>query len=264
MLAALGATPVVADAFDAGRLRTVVIAARPTHVIHQLTALPKGGPRRVSDLIGTNRLRDVGTRNLLAAAIAARSSRFIGGSFAPYGDAGVEKFAAVREGVDALKSMESQIVEASRERAIEGLVLRYGLFYGAGTPITDDLMARARGGRLFTIRNDPGLLPFIHIDDAVTATVMALDHGQPGGTYDIVDDRPSSFSDVATTVARLVGHSAPRAVPLWVPRLLMPYRARFLTLHMRLSNTQARNELGWRPLYPSVVEGLSKAVANAA
>jgi nucleoside-diphosphate-sugar epimerase len=172
--------------------------------------------------------------------------------------------ATAREGVDAVRSMESQIVAASRSRTIEGVVLRYGIFYGGGTSITDDLLARARRGRLFSIRNDPGLLPFVHIDDAVNATVKALDHGRPGVTYDIVDDRPSSFSEVAAAAAQLVGRRAPRAVPLWVPRMLTPYRARFLTLHLSLSNAQARNELGWRPLYPTVVEGLSKAVANAA
>jgi nucleoside-diphosphate-sugar epimerase len=264
MLRSLGATPVVADALDADGLRTAVIAARPTHVIHQLTALPKAGPKRASELIATNRLRDAGTRHLLAAAIAARASRFIGGSFAPFRAAPADARPDVRDAVDALKSMESQIVEASRSGAIDGIVLRYGLFYGPGTPSTDDLLARARRGRLFTIRNDPGLLPFIHIDDAVNATVMALDHGQPGGTYDIVDDRPMSFSDAAATAAHLVGRGTPRALPMWVPRLLMPYQARLLTLRVPLSNAAARNELGWRPQYPSVVEGLSKAVADAA
>ena len=82
-LLGLGATPAVADALDAARLTEVVLGARPTHVIHQLTALPKEGARRASDLAPTNRLRIEGTRNLLAAAIAAGATRLIGGSFAP-------------------------------------------------------------------------------------------------------------------------------------------------------------------------------------
>src|SRR5262249_39778907 len=68
-LMALGATPVVADALDAAAVRRVVVDARPTHVIHQLTALPKDGPKRTADLVATNRLRDEGTRHLLAAAV---------------------------------------------------------------------------------------------------------------------------------------------------------------------------------------------------
>src|SRR5262245_43647959 len=78
----LGATPALADALDADALRAVVLSAKPTHVIHQLTALPKEGPSSVSDLVATNRLRIDGTRNLLDASIRAGARRFIGGSFA--------------------------------------------------------------------------------------------------------------------------------------------------------------------------------------
>ena len=262
MLSALGARPVVADACDADRVHAVVRDARPTHVIHQLTALPTAGAKRPADLTATNRLRDLGTRHLIAAAVAAGAERFIGGSFAPYGHPCAEGLGADRAGVEALASMESQILESTRSGRIAGIVLRYGIFYGAGTPFTDDLLARARRGAVFVLCNDPGLLPFIHIDDAVRATVRALDHGRPGGTYDIVDDQPLSYSEAAATAARLVGRSAPRALPLWVPRLLMPYQARFLTLQLQLSNADARRELGWRPRHPSFVEGLSTDVAN--
>ena len=135
---ALGAHPAVADALDADALRRVVAAARPTHVIHQLTALPKQGPRRPSDLAPTNRLRTEGTRNLLEASIAAGARRIIGGSFALF-QASMSANAppAVVKGAEALRSMESQILDASRRGAIEGVVLRYGLFYGPGNPATD-------------------------------------------------------------------------------------------------------------------------------
>ena len=260
MLRALGATPVVADAFDGDALRAIVANARPTHVIHQLTALPKGGAKRPSDLAATNRLREVGTRNLLSASIAAGAVRFICGSFAPY--AGVDDIPELHDGVAALKSMEAQVVGASDGRLIGGVVLRYGVFYGAGTPLTDDLVARAQRGRLFAIRHDPGRLPFIHIDDAVMATVMALDRGRPGATLDVVDDQPVSFSEVAAVAARLAGRGAPRALPLWVPRLLMPYQTRFVTLRLTLSNAAARKELGWRPIYPTVSDGLAKVLSS--
>src|SRR5205085_12286215 len=78
MLASLGANPVVADALDAPAVARAIVNARPTHVIHQLTALPKRGPKRTADLAATNRLRDEGTRNLIAAAVRAGATRFIG------------------------------------------------------------------------------------------------------------------------------------------------------------------------------------------
>jgi len=262
-LVALGATPVVADALDAAAVRRVVVDARPTHVIHQLTALPKDGPKRTADLVATNRLRDEGTRHLLAAAVDAGATRFIGGSFAWLRDE-PEAPEGTRDAIRAIQSMESQIVEASRPGRIEGIVLRYGGFYGPGNPMTDDLIERIRRGRLFAIRNDHGLLPFIHLEDAVSATLAALDHGRPGGIYDIVDDRAMSFSDVVATIATLVGAPRPRAVPLWVPRLLMPYFARVLSLHLELSNARARAELGWRPMYPTIREGMASALRRAA
>jgi nucleoside-diphosphate-sugar epimerase len=264
MLAKLGAAPALADALDADAVARVMQAARPTHVIHQLTALPKGGPKRSADLHATNRLRDEGTRNLLAAAIAAGATRFIGGSFAVLNDGKGEPPKGMRAAAEAVSSMESQILAASRRGAIEGIVLRYGGFYGPGNPMTDDLLERIRRGRLFTIRDDKGLLPFIHLDDAVSATIAALDHGRPGATYDIVDDRAVSFSEVATTAAELMGVGRPRAIPLWVPRLLMPYFANILAVRLPLSNAKARAELGWRPAYPTIREGLSRTLVKAA
>jgi 2-alkyl-3-oxoalkanoate reductase len=265
MLERLGAVPVVADALDLTAVTRAVVDARPTHVIHQLTALPKAGPKRAADLAATNRLRDEGTRQLLAAAIAAGAKRFIGGSFALLRDGDtVDLPASMREAIAAVKSMESQIVEASRQGKIEGLVLRYGGFYGPGNPMTDDLFARIRRGRLFTIRNDRGLLPFIHLDDAVSATIAALDKGRPGERYDIVDDRAMSFSEVATTAAELMGVARPRAVSMWVLRLLMPYFARLLAVRLPLSNAKARAELEWRPQYSTVRDGVRRTLAKAA
>jgi len=263
MLAALGAAPVVADALDRDAVMRVVVDARPTHVIHQLTALPKAGPKRTADLVATNRLRDQGTTYLLAAAIEAGAARFIGGSFALLDDARQLPL-GMADAANAVRSMESQIREASRRGAIEGLVLRYGGFYGPGVPMTDDLLGRIRRGRLFTIRDDQGLLPFIHLDDAVSATIAALDRGRPGETYDIVDDRAVSFSEVVKTAATLMHASQPRTVPLWVPRLLMPYFARILSVRMPLSNAKARAELGWRPMFPTVREGLARSLVRAA
>ena len=264
MLRALGATPAVADALDAGALRRVVVEARPTHVIHQLTALPKSGPRSAKDLVPTNRLRIEGTKNLIEAALAARATRFVVGSFALLGAAEFGIPADAQQAADAVRSMESQVLEASARGLFEGIVLRYGLFYGPENGMTQQMIALARRRFLPTVRGDRGLLPPIHIDDAASATVAALDHGAAGSTYDIVDDHPVSMSDMARTIAESVGAPRPIAVPAWLPRLLSPYMARLMAIRLPLSNEKARAELGWRPAHPNIREGLSGAVRHAA
>lgn len=263
-LIALGATPAVADALNAAQLDDVVQAARPTHVIHQLTALPKDGPRRARDLAATNRLRIDGTRHLLAAAIAAGATRIIGGSFAPMHGIGADAPTGLRAGADAVRSMESQILDTSRAGAIEGVVLRYGLFYGPDNPVTVKMLALVRRRMLPVVRHDRGLLPCIHLDDAVSATVAALERGAPGGVYDIVDDRPVSMSEIASVMAEYAGAPAPRTVPAWLPRLLSRYLATMTSMRLPLSNAEARAALGWQPVFSTIHEGLAHTVARAA
>jgi nucleoside-diphosphate-sugar epimerase len=265
VLRQLGATPVVVDALDGAALERAVLAAAPTHVIHELTALPKTGARRVSDLEPTNRLRDEGTRNLLRAAIAARAQRIVVGSFALIGSApeGVTD-AGIASAAQAVRSMETQVLDASRGGTMESVVLRYGLFYGPGNPATDELIALIRKRRLPRIRKDSGQLPFIHLDDAVAATIAALDHGSPGSVYDIVDDQPTSFSAMVTEIAGVAGAPRPFTVPAWLPRLVSPYMSRLFTLQLPLSNARARRELGWAPMFPSYREGLRHTIAHAA
>lgn len=263
-LRALGATPVVADALDPDALRRVVAQARPTHVIHQLTALPKGGPRRARELEPTNRLRIEGTRNLLAAAVAAGARRLIVGSFAPFRDDPSALPDMLRPAADAIRSMESQVVDASRAGTIEGIVLRYGLFYGPGNPATEQMIWMARHRMLPVVRGDRGVLPVIHVDDAVAATVAALDRGRPGTAYDIVDDRPASITEIVSALAEYSGAPRPLALPAWVPRLIAPYMAAVISVQAPASNEKARAELGWRPMYPNHREGLSRMLARAA
>ena len=264
MLRALGATPAVADALDADALRRVVVQARPTHVIHQLTALPKGGPRSARDLVPTNRLRTEGTKNLVDAAVAAGAKRFIAGSFALIGSATSDVPAEAQAAADAVRSMESQVLDASARGRFEGIILRYGLFYGPDNGMTQQMIALARRRMLPTMRGDRGLLPPIHIDDAANATIAALDHGAAGSIYDIVDDHPVSLSDIVRTIAESAGAPRPFAVPAWLPRLLAPYMARMFAIRLPLSNQKARVELGWRPRYPNIREGLSGVVSRAA
>ncbi len=234
-------------------------------MIHQLTALPKEGPSRVSDLVATNRLRIDGTRNLLGAAIRAGATRFIGGSFALLPGAETESApASAGEAADATRSMESQILQANRSKQIEGLVLRYGLFYGPTNPGTIKMIEMVRKHRFPTIRGDRGLLPFIHIDDVVSATTAALDHGTPGSSYDIVDDEALSISDAVRIMAQCIGAPAPRSIPAWLFRLLSPYRARMLSTRLPLSNAKARADLSWRPAYPTLREGFARTFSQAA
>jgi 2-alkyl-3-oxoalkanoate reductase len=271
MLESLGATVVVADALDADAVMRAVKSAAPTHVIHQLTALPKDGTvRRARDLAATNRLRVEGTRHLLAAAIAAGAKRIIAQSFAPLqgvpaGDAGID------EAADAVRSLESQVLEASRSGRIEGVVLRYGLFYGPDNPATQSMIALARRRMLPVVRGDNSLLPVIHMDDAVSATIAALERPAPpagrplvDALYEIVDDRPLSMTEIVTTLADYAGARRPLTVPAWLPRLVAPYMARITSVRVPASNARARAELAWAPAYPTIREGLSHTFRAAA
>jgi 2-alkyl-3-oxoalkanoate reductase len=266
MLRSTGATPVVVDALDADALRRAVVAVSPTLVIHQLTALPKTGPKRARELAPTNRLRDEGTRHLLAAAIAAGATRIIGGSFALVAAGGTVATddADIQAASAAVRSMESQILDAALSGTIEGLVLRYGLFYGPGNPATVEMITLVRRRRLPMVRGDRGQLPYIHLDDAVAATVAALEHGSSGSTYDIVDDSPVSVSEMVRAMAEQTGAPRPYTVPAWLPRLVVPYLARLIGLRVSVSNAKARRELGWRPIYPSYREGLRQTIERVA
>ena len=263
-LSALGAVPAIADALDAAALRRAVQAARPTHVIHELTALPREGARRASDLTATNRLRIDGTRHLLDAAIEAGATRIIVGSFAPLHGIGANAPEGVRAGAAAVASMESQVLDASRSARIEAVVLRYGLFYGPGNPAVDKMIAMVRRRLLPVVRGDRSLLPCIHVADAVSATVAALDRGLPGSTYDIVDDRPVSMGEIVRAIAEHVGAPPPFAVPAWLPRLVAPFMASMTAIRLPLSNEKARAELGWHPVFSTWRDGLAHLAARAA
>ena len=259
-LRALGATPAVADAMNRDALMAIVEAAHPTHVIHQLTALPKDGPRRARDLVATNRLRTDGTRNLLDAAINSGARRFIVGSFAMLA---ASDDAAPDEGAAAVRSMEGQVLDATRRRAIEGVILRYGLFYGPETPSTIRMIELVRRRWLPVVRNDGGQLPCIHVDDAVSATVAALDRAPTGSTYNIVDDHAVSVTEIVQAIAEFTGSAPPFTVPAWLPRLVAPYWARMASIRLALSNQPAKADLGWQPKYSTMRDGLSEMRRHA-
>jgi nucleoside-diphosphate-sugar epimerase len=264
-LRALGATPVVADALDRDALIAAVASVRPTHVIHQLTALPKEGVvRSPKDLEATNRLRTEGTRNLLDAAIKAGARRFIVGSFALLSDRGTAAPEVVDRAAAAVRSMESQVMDATKRGSIAGVILRYGLFYGLETPSTVKMVDMVRKRRLPVVRNDAGQLPVIHADDVVSATLAALDRAPAGSAYDIVDDQALSMKQIVEALAEYTGSPAPFRVPAWLPRLIAPFMARLTSMQMHLSNAKARAELGWQPKYSTMRDGLARMFPRAA
>jgi 2-alkyl-3-oxoalkanoate reductase len=262
-LRALGVNSVIANALDRDALVAAVESLRPTHVIHELTALPKEGPRSTKDVYATNRLRIDGTRNLLEAAIKAEARRFIVGSFAllaPRGPAPT----AEGDAAAAVRSMEDQVMEKNAQGSIEGVILRYGMFYSLETPSTLKMIEMVRKRRLPVVPGDAGQLPVIHVDDAVSATVAALDRGPAGSTYDIVDDQPVSMREIVEALAEFTRSPTPFKVPAWLPRLFTPYMARLLSLRMPLSNAKAKTELAWKPKYPTMRDGLAEMFSRAA
>jgi nucleoside-diphosphate-sugar epimerase len=266
-IAALGATPVVADALDRDSLLDAVASLSADAVIHELTALRKP-PLRHSGMALTDLLRSKGTANLLAAAGALGAKRFLTQSIifgygyydhgdrvlteqSPFGDPAGN---ASDPHIAAMRSAEDQAFTAP-----EGIALRYGLLYGGDATQMRTLLAK-RGVPVAT----GGLLGWIHHNDAVAATVTALERGQAGQAYNIVDDQPASWREVFTAMAAAFGTQAPRRLPGWLLRLTAPYVASFVTgTSMRVSNAKAKTELGWHPQFPTYHEGI-EAMARSA
>jgi nucleoside-diphosphate-sugar epimerase len=274
-LEALGASAAVADVYDSAELDNVLRRTAPTHVVNLLTALPKAGPTSARDLEATNRLRTEGTRNVQHAAVGAGAKRMIVESFINVyglGDHGTSPKSedgpflppspsrSIQDGVDAARNMEQQVLESSRQGAIEGVVLRYGGFYGLESESTRVRIDALRRRKSPVIRNDRGLIPFIHLDDAVSATIAALERGRTGGVYNIVDDCATSVSALTIELARLLHAPSPRQFPLWLVKLTMPYLAAVASTRLVLSNARAKAELGWQPRFPTYHEGLRQIV----
>jgi nucleoside-diphosphate-sugar epimerase len=121
-----------------------------------------------------------------------------------------------------------------------------------------------RKRRLPVIRNDASQLPIIHLEDAVSATLRALDTAPAGSIYDIVDDQSVSVSEIVEAIAEYTNSAKPFKVPAWLPRLVSPYMARMTSVRLPLSNAKAKMELGWRPKYKSMREGLANMFHAAA
>ena len=268
---AAGARSAICDALDADALRAAVVEAAPQVVVHELTALPhRFNPRDKQMYAPTNRVRREGTRNLIAAAQVAGAQRLVCESIAfayatgerpevkeedaplaleaplPFGDS-----------VRAIEEMERAVVGPG---GLEGLVLRYGWFYGPGTYFADDgSVARdVRRRRLPVIGKGVGRYSFVHVDDAASATVAAVERGAPG-VYNVVDDEPAPQREWLSVYADSMGAKKPLRVPVWVARLAMGKIATMADVQAGASNAKARRELGWGPRWPSWRQGFREA-----
>jgi nucleoside-diphosphate-sugar epimerase len=268
---AAGATAVVCDVFDAAALEAAVEAAEPEVVVNQLTSLPEEYNPKKIDYEPTNRVRTEGGGNLMKAALATGARRYVTQSIAflyapegnlmkdeesrPYDDAP----APFDQGVKGMLSHESEVLGSE---GIEGLVLRYGQFYGPGTyydrggSIEKEVARR----RLPVIGPGTGIASFIHVEDAASATVAALDRGAPG-VYNVTDDEPAAMREWLPVYAEAVGAKRPMKVPAWLARLVAGQLAVEFGVNLRgASNEKAKRELGWSPRYASWRQGFPEAL----
>ncbi|HSK89856.1 MAG TPA: NAD(P)-dependent oxidoreductase [Euzebyales bacterium] len=278
-LRALGARPVVADALDPDAVAKAVGEAEPEVIVHQLTALsgPVGmrdarHPERSPAVIMTNRLRTEATDHLLAAGRAVGARRFVAQSVAAFRFTGgpvqteaesldPDPPAALRPGLAGILHLEQAVT--SMEWG-EGLVLRYGSFYGPGTAISlapDALMAAPIRKRRFPIVGDGGgVWSHVHIEDAAAATAAAVEHGRPG-IYNVVDDEPARVREWLPELASALGAKPPRRVPRWLARLAAGEAAAVMMTEARgASNAKAKRELDWQLRYPSWRLGFAKGL----
>ncbi|HMJ95427.1 MAG TPA: NAD(P)-dependent oxidoreductase [Thermoleophilaceae bacterium] len=269
-----GAEAAVVDVFDADPLLAAMTEAAPDVVVHELTALPERMNLRRNDLYeGTNRLRTEGTRNLIRGALAAGARRFVSQSiaFAYRPDGGPVKSeddpllddapAPFSSGVEALQEMEELVLGTE---GLDGLVLRYGFFYGPGTHYAADgtVTQDVRRRRMPVVGDGTGVFSFIHVDDAADATVAAVERGAPG-VYNIADDEPAKLSEWVPAMAQAAGAKPPRRVPVWLARLVAGRQAADFALELRgASNEKAKRELGWRPAHPSWRSGFAESMGG--
>ena len=269
-----GATAAVCDALDPEALAAAVRDAAPQVVVNQLTSLPQRyDPRKASFYEATNRIREEGGRNLVDAARAAGARRFLTQSIAflyapegdwvkgedarPFTDAPGHFHAAVQVMLDH----EREVVESSD---FEGLVLRYGQFYGSGTYYARDghLGREAARRRFPVVGPGSGSFSFVHVDDAASAAVAALDRGAPG-VYNVVDDEPAPLSEWLPVYAEVLGAKPPRRVPVWLARLVAGKATAEQAVALRgASNAKAKRELGWQPSHPSWRQGFAAALSE--
>ena len=266
LLEQLGAEAVVMDGLDAASVGEAVAAARPDAIVNQMTALSEahaGKPNlRKADrfFAPTNRLRSEGVDHLLTAAEATGIAHVVAQGHASMN--GIRKGGWVKteedplevlEGTKAISHLEDVVVKAG------GAVLRYGGFYGPGA---NDDQLKLVGKRLFPlVGGATGYVSWVHVDDAASATVLAVEQ-KAKGVFNIVDDEPAPISEWLPYLAECAGAKPPRRLPRWLARLLAGEMAvGMMTEGRGFSNAKAKRELGWELRYPSWRQGFKEELA---
>jgi len=272
MLDELGAVPVVADALDPDQVAEAVGRARPDVIVHQLTALAGADIRHPERGIATtNRVRIEGTDHLLSAGQAVGVRRFVAqsigmGFYARTGGPVKSEEdpldptppGRLREGAAGIRHLEQAVLDA---RWTEGIVLRYGAFYGPGTSLAPggELSEMIRKRRFPLVGDGGGVWSFIHVADAAEATVAAVEHGARG-VYNVVDDDPARVAEWLPALAQQLGAKKPFRVPRFVVRMLAGEAGVVMMTDARgASNAKAKRELAWRPANPSWRQGFAAA-----
>jgi nucleoside-diphosphate-sugar epimerase len=267
LLEQLGATGVVMDGLDAAAVGEAVAAARPDTIVHQMTGLSvthSGKPnlRRADRFFAaTNRLRSEGIDHLLAAAEAVGVGHVVAQSHASMNGAREggwvkteEDPLEVIEGTRAITHLEKVVVEAG------GAALRYGGFYGPDA--NDEQLTLVRKRLLPIVGRGSGYVSWIHLDDAATATVLAIEQ-RATGVFNIVDDEPAPVSEWLPYLAECIGAKPPRRIPTWLARLLAGEMAVGMVTEGRgFSNAKAKRELGWELRYPSWRQGFKAELSE--
>ena len=271
LLEQLGADGVVMDGLDAVSVGEAVAAARPDAIVHQMTAISpahagKPDMKHMDRFFATtNRLRTEGTDHLLAAAEATGVSHVVAQGHASWN--GIREGGWVkteedpldpgptnmREGMEAMRHVEDVVVKAG------GAVLRYGGFYGPGA--TDDVVELVRRRQFPLVGAGTGYSSWVHLDDAASATVLAVEQ-QARGVFNIVDDEPAPANEWLPHLAACTGAKRPMRVPKWLARLLAgDVAVTMMTEGRGFSNAKAKRELGWELRYPSWRQGFREGLA---
>ena len=265
-----GAEPVLCDCLDPVAVEAAMIDATPEAIVSELTSLPKDYDLRKIDYESTNRLRVEGGRNLIAAGRKAGAKRYLSQSiaflYAPEGGwvKGEEaptwtqapgKFGP---GLEATLLSEREALGAER---MEGLVLRYGQFYGPDTYFDHggSIAEQVRKRRFPIVGRGRAHFSFVHVDDAADATVAAVERGAPG-LYNVTDDEPAAMKDWLPAFAEAFGAKKPLRVPAWIARLAAGKTAADFATSLRgASNEKAKRELAWQPRWASWRQGFADA-----
>jgi nucleoside-diphosphate-sugar epimerase len=267
-----GVEPVVCDAFDTDGVARAVAAARANVVVNQLTDIPDAiNPRKMAEQFETNdRLRTEGTRNLMQAAEAVGARRVVSQSiawaYAPTEGLWSEGDRLWDEApepwgrsVAAVRALEEATLGSD---SVEGVVLRYGLFYGPGTAFARDgsTAAMVRKRAFPVVGRGTAVYSYIQVDDAAGATVAALDHGAPGA-YNVVDDDPAMMREWLPKYADALGARPPRRVPRFIVRLAAGKFGLYMSTQLQgATNEKAKRELGWQPRWTSWRQGFQEAL----